>query len=85
MTSLSQMLLMGAVVATMLFWPLGVALGLVLALCGVPVDAVATFGGTFGTLAGLFVWWLIVFVSASVYAAVAFPWGDALRGWPGKK
>jgi hypothetical protein len=71
------MLVMGAVVATMLYWPIGIGIVLLLALFGIPLDTVVTFGGTFGTLAGLFAWWLLAFVGALAYAACAFPWEDS--------
>jgi hypothetical protein len=84
MASVSQMLVMGAIVATLLYCPVGLALVLVLALFGVSFGAVVTFGGALNTLAGLFAWWLLVFAGACVYAALAFPWGDKALAWPRK-
>ena len=85
MVSMSQMAVMGAIVATMLFWPLAVGIALVLALFGVPFGPILTFGGSLHTLIALFVWWLFAFVGASIYAACAFPWGDQVFTWPTKK
>jgi len=83
--SLAQMTVMSAIVATLLYCPLGIAAALALALFGVSFSAVVTFGGTFDTLLGLFAWWLLAFVGASVYATCAFPWGDKGLAWPRKK
>ena len=85
LTPLSQMLVMGAVVATMLYVPLAIAVVVVLLVIGVPVGAVVTFGGTFNTFLGMFAWWLLAFAGACVYAACAFPWGDKVFAWPRKK
>ena len=76
---------MGAIVATLAYFPLGIGLALVLALLGIPLGAVLTFGGTFNTWLGLFAWWLLFFVGASIYAACAFPWGYKVLEWPRKK
>jgi hypothetical protein len=85
MVSMSQMAVMGAIVATLLYWPLGIAAALVLALLGVSFSAVVTFGGALNTLLGLFAWWLLAFVAACAYAAFAFPWGEKVLTWPKKK
>ena len=85
MISLSQMVVMGAIVATLLYWPLGIAAALVLTLLGVSVGAVATFGGTFSTFFGLVAWWLLAFAGASIYVVWVFPWGDEVLAWPRKK
>jgi hypothetical protein len=79
MTSLSQMAVMGAVVATLAYFPLGIALVLLFSLFGVSLDRVLTFGGTFNTVLGLFAWWLLAFVGASIYAATMFPWGTSTQ------
>jgi hypothetical protein len=68
-TSLSQMAVMGAIVATLLYFPAGLGLALVLVLFGVSFSDVVTFGGALGTPLGLFAWWLLAFVAACVYAA----------------
>jgi len=76
---------MAGIVATLLYWPAGVALVLALGAFGVPLDSVVTFGGTFGRLAGLLVWWLLAFAVASVYIACVFPWEERILTWPKKK
>lgn len=73
-SSISQMAVMAAIVATLLYPPVGIALGLLLGLFGVPLDAVVTFGGAVNTYAGMLAWWLVAFALALVYAAFAFPW-----------
>ena len=83
--TLSQLVVMAAIVATLLYVPAGLALLLLLALFGIPIDAVVTFGGFFNTLLGLFAWWLLAFAIACIYVACAFPWGDKVLAWPRKK
>ena len=85
LSSLSQMAVMGAVVATLAYVPLAIALVLVFALFGIPLSAVVTFGGTVNTFFGIVAWWLLAFAGASIYAACAFPWGDKALAWPRKK
>jgi hypothetical protein len=85
MSSLGQMVLMGAIVATLLYWPLVVAVALALALLGIPYQPVATFGGTFSTWLGLIAWWLLAFAGACIYAACVYPWTDEMLAWPGEK
>jgi hypothetical protein len=63
---------MAAIVATMLYPPVAIVLGLLLGLFGVPLDAVVTFGGAINTYAGVLAWWLVAFALALVYAAFAF-------------
>jgi len=76
---------MAAIVATLAYWPLGIALLLLLKLFGISFEAVVTFGGSFNTLLGLFVWWLLAFAVSCVYAVCAFPWGEKVLAWPRKK
>jgi len=83
--SLPQMALMGAVVATLAYFPLAIVLALLFALFGVRWETVATFGGTFNTWFGLFAWWLLAFAGASIYAACAFPWEDKVPAEPEKE
>jgi hypothetical protein len=78
-----QMAVMAAIVATMLYPPVAIVLGLLLGLFGVPLDAVVTFGGVINTYAGMLAWWLAAFALALVYAAFAFPWVQA--HWQGKE
>jgi hypothetical protein len=85
MTSLSQVAVMSAIVASLLFVPVGIALALIFALFGVSLEDLVTFGETFSIYSGLFAWWLLTFGGASVYAFCAFPWKDKVLAWPRKK
>jgi hypothetical protein len=76
---------MAAIVATLVYWPLGIAMVLVLKMFGVSFEAVVTFGGTFNTLFGLVAWWLLAFAGSCTYAVCAFPWGEKVLAWPRKK
>jgi len=70
---------MAAIVATLLYGPVGLVLALALALFGISFQAALTFGGAVGTFLGLAAWWLLAFASACVYAAFTFPWDDGKR------
>jgi hypothetical protein len=48
---------MAAIVATLLYFPVGLALALMFGLAGVPFEAVVSFGGALGVFLGLAVWW----------------------------
>lgn len=72
-TSLSQVAVMGAIVATLLYLPAGIALALAFGLFGVSLEALVTFGGALEIYWGLCVGWLVVFAAACIYAACAFP------------
>jgi hypothetical protein len=76
---------MAAIVATLAYFPVGIAMVLLLKMFGISFEAVVTFGGTFNTLLGLFAWWLLAFAGSYVYAICAFPWGDKVLAWPRKK
>ena len=76
---------MAAIVATLLYFPVGLGLALVLRLAGIAFEAFVTFDGALGLFSGLAAWWLIAFAGALVYAACFFPWGDEVLGWPRKK
>ena len=76
MPLLAQVAVMGAIVASLLYFPLGVALALVLRVAGFSVQAFVTFGGAFNVLPGLAIWWLLVFAGACIYAAFLMPWGE---------
>ena len=76
-----QMALMAAIVSTLCCWPIGIAIALVLAMVGVPLDTCVTFGGALGRYAGMATWWLIFFALSLVYAALAFSW-EQMRGFP---
>jgi hypothetical protein len=82
--AISQMVLMAAIVATLLYFPVGLVLALALAFFGVPLAAFVTFGGALGTYAGMLAWWLVVFVPTLVYAAFAFPWPHT-EGFDGRR
>lgn len=72
---------MAAIVATLCYWPIGIAIAVVFVLFGVPLDAFVTFGGALNRYAGMAAWWLIFFAPALLYAALVFPW-DQTRGFP---
>lgn len=79
--ALLQMTLMAAIVATLLYFPIGIVLALGLSLFGVPLHSMLTFGGLLGMAAGVIAWWLIAFAAALTYAAFVFPW-DVKQGFP---
>ena len=76
---------MAAIVATLVYLPVGIAMLLVLKVFGISFEAVVTFGGLFNTLLGLFAWWLLAFAGSCIYAVCAFPWGEKVLAWPRKK
>lgn len=65
---------MAAIVATLLYWPLGLVAALGLYLAGIPLEAFLSFGGEFNPAVGMLFWYAITFVVALVYAAIVFPW-----------
>jgi len=79
-----QFAVMAGIVATLVYFPLGLALVLVLRVAGIGFETLATFGGVFGVFLGLVVWWLLIFAGALAYAACLFPWRDKVIGWPKK-
>jgi hypothetical protein len=85
MRAVSQVAVIGAVVATLFYVPVVLILALLLRLAGISLETAATFGGLFNILLGLFAWWLLAFGAACVYAACAFPWEDKVLTWPRKK
>lgn len=85
MAPLAQVTVMAAVVATLLYFPLGLGLALVLLVLGIAFEMLVTFGGAMGVLPGLALWWLVVFAAAWAYAACVFPWGDEVLAGPEKK
>jgi hypothetical protein len=76
---------MSAIVASLLYLPVGIALALVFALFGVSLEALVTFGDTFNIYSGLFAWWLLTFGGACIYAVCAFPWEEKVLAWPRRK
>ena len=85
MATLAQLAVMAALVATMAYFPFGLALIFLLRIAGLGYETLITFGGSFGMFVGLIAWWLLVFTGAFVYAAFMFPRGDKEFGWLGKK
>ena len=76
-TQLSQFAVMTGIVATLVYFPLGIALALILHPLGITFDALLTFGGAMHFVFGLLAWWLLTFAGACGYAACMFPWGDS--------
>ena len=73
--SLPQMVVMAAIVTSALFVPVGALLIWVsVALFGVSLRAVVTFGSLLTALEGLLAWWALLFLPALVYAACVMPW-----------
>ena len=82
--ALLQLVVMAAVVATLMYLPVCIALALALRAFGISFEAWITLGKAFHPALGLLVWWLLIFVGACGYAAWLFPWGDKVFGWPGR-
>jgi hypothetical protein len=80
-----QVVVMAAIVATLVYFPVGFALVLLLRILGIGFDSLATFGGVLRVFPGLVAWWLVLFAGALVYAAWLFPWRDKVLEWPKKK
>jgi hypothetical protein len=75
LSSLPQMIVMAAIVATALYVPLaGLFALLAFILFGVSPAEFITFGGALSLLDGLVVWWAVMLVLALVYAAYLMPW-----------
>lgn len=73
--SIAKMVVMAALVATLLIIPVGAVLALVsFGLLGTSLHAFVTFGGTLSAFHGVLAWWLLAFVLALAYAAMALPW-----------
>ena len=75
---------MAAVVATLVYLPVCVALALALRVFGISFEAWITLGKLLHPAVGLVVWWLFVFLGSCAYAAWLYPWGDKVFGWPGR-
>jgi len=76
-----KLVVMTTVVATMLYWPIGIALAVICALIGFPFNSLVTFGGALGSVAGMMAWWLVAFAATLPYAAVVFPWDAKTDGF----
>ena len=74
--TLTHFVVMAAIVATMAYFPLGLAAALALNIAGIGFEEVVTFGGGLWIFPGLIAWWLVVFAGALVYTACFFPWRD---------
>ena len=62
---------MAAIVTTLAYVPMGALVAmLAFALFGVALDSLLTLGGHIHVIAGLALWWLSLFLPASVYAAL---------------
>jgi hypothetical protein len=86
MAALLQIVVMAAIVATMLVWPAGIVLALVLNLFGVGIDAFVTFGGALNRFTGLVALWVLAFAGAVPYAVfVAFNAPVGARSFPWQK
>jgi hypothetical protein len=81
----SQLAVMAAVVATILYVPFGLIVALAGRLAGVTLAGVVTFGGALPAVVGLIAWWLVAFAGAMIYAAAFFPWKEKELAWPDKK
>ena len=68
-SALAQVVTMAAVVATLVYLPLGGALVLLLWLFGVSLESVVSFGGAVHPALGLLIWWSISFVCYCAYSA----------------
>jgi hypothetical protein len=68
-SALAQVTTMAAVVATLVYLPLGGALVLLLWLFGVSLESVVGFGGAVHPAIGLLIWWSISFVCSCAYSA----------------
>jgi uncharacterized membrane protein len=80
-----RLMVMTAIVASVLYWPAGLALVALFALIGIPAESLLTLGGTFGVVSGMLAWWLFSFALALPYAACVFPWSLELDGFRDKK
>lgn len=81
----AQVAVMAAIVATLLYFPLGLVAALVLQVLGISFAAFVTFNAALTSWMGLLLWWLLLFAGACIYAACLFPWGDEVHGWPKKR
>jgi succinate-acetate transporter protein len=76
-----QLIVMAAIVGSLLYFPLGLALALLCALAGIPAQSLITFGGVLGAVSGMLVWWLVSCALALAYAAFVFPWHANVDGF----
>ncbi len=70
--SMSQVIVMAAIAATLMFLPVGAILALSsFAVLGISFHALLTFGGALNGFEGLLAWWTLGFLAALPYAAGA--------------
>lgn len=67
---------MAALVATMAYFPLGLALILVSHVGGIRFETLISFAGAYPIPIGLMLWWLLFFAAALIYAVWLFWRGD---------
>lgn len=66
--------IMAAIVTTLLCGPVGALLALFsFAVLGISLHSFVTFGDRLNAVGGLFAWWIVGFVPAFGYAALAMP------------
>jgi hypothetical protein len=84
--ALLQIVVMAAIAATLLAWPVGIVLAVVFSFFGVPLESFVTFGGVLNRITGLLALWLIGFAVALPYAVlVAFNAPIGARSFPWQK
>ena len=83
-TALGQVAIFSAIVASMICFPLGLGLAVVLRVAGIAFETTATFGGVFSMFLGIAVWWLLFFAGSLVYVVCVFPWDETVLGWQKK-
>lgn len=83
--ALSQMIVMAAIVATLVYLPVSAVLALTLAALGISFAPWLTLGAALHPALGLLAWWLVVFVGSCGYVAWQFPWGDKEFAWPSRE
>jgi len=82
--ALLQVVVMAAVVATLVYLPVGVAVALALRAFGVSFEAWLTLGQGLHPSLGLLVGWLFLFLGSCGYAAWLFPWSEEIFGGPAR-
>jgi hypothetical protein len=74
-TSISQQMVMAAIVATLLWLPVGALLAwLCFGVLGISVHAFVTFGDALNRFQGVLAWWALGFLAALAYAGFLLPW-----------
>ncbi len=75
LSSVPQMIVMAAIVASALYVPLTGLLALMAFVAfGFSLQDFITFNGALSLLNGLVAWWAVMLVPALVYAAYGMPW-----------